>query len=108
MAIADINASPNARSMTLVVEDGACAEKTARTAAKKLIAQDIRFLVGGACSEEVRGIALAMRGSETILLSPSATGDLVSNDNVFRLVPSLKQTKAAERARRQLLKGSSS
>ncbi len=105
MAIADINTAPEpsaperapaVTSLKLVVEDGACDEKTAHDAAKKIIAQNIYFLIGGACSEEVRGIAAAMRGSEAILLSPSATRDSVRNDAIFRLVPSAKQTDAVE------------
>ncbi len=97
MAVADINADPDAPSFSFVTADGACDEKTARDAAKKLIAQNIHFLIGGACSEEVRGIATAIRGTETVLLSPSASEDDVRSDNIFRLVPSAKQTDAAEK-----------
>jgi ABC-type branched-subunit amino acid transport system substrate-binding protein len=95
MAVADINADPDAPALSLTTEDGGCDEKTAREAAKKLLTQNIHFLIGGACSEEVRGITTVIRGSAAILLSPSASEDGLRSDNIFRLVPSARQTAAA-------------
>ncbi len=93
IAVDEINAKGgiNGQMLELVAEDSKCNPKDGATAAQKLVNVDqVKVIIGGACSGETLGAAPITEAAKVILFSPSATSPDVTNagDYVFRVAPS--------------------
>lgn len=93
IAVEEINKSGgvNGKTLELVNEDGKCDAQAAGTAAQKLVSIDqVKVIVGGACSGETLAAAALTEPAKVILISPSASSPKVTTagDFVFRTYPS--------------------
>lgn len=97
LALHDINRDGGigGRPLEIVWEDGKCNAQAATAAAKRILANAIRIILGGVCSSETLAMAPITQGARAMLLSPSATSPDISTagDLVFRMIPS--QTRVA-------------
>lgn len=93
LAVEEINAKGGigGKRIELIAEDGKCDPQAAGTAAQKLVSIDqVKVVIGGACSGETLAAAKVTEPAKVILLSPSASSPEVSTagDFVFRVYPS--------------------
>jgi branched-chain amino acid transport system substrate-binding protein len=93
ITIEEINAQGgiNGKTLEVIYEDGKCNPKDASTAAQKLVNVDnVKLILGGACSGESLGAAPITEANKVIIISPSATSPDLSDagDFVFRTTPS--------------------
>lgn len=75
----------------LIVEDGKCDGEAGAAAATKLIEVDqVKYIVGGACSGETLGFVPIAERNSVLSISPSATSPDITTagDFVFRTAPS--------------------
>lgn len=91
LAVERINAG-SGRKVKVIYEDGKCSGQDAATAAQKLINVDqVKAIIGGACSGETLGFAPIANEKKVIVVSPSATSpDITSKGGpyLYRLAPS--------------------
>lgn len=93
LAVEEINQSGgiNGRPLEVIYEDGKCSGKDAATAAQKLISIDqVRIILGGACSGETLAIAPITEAEKVILFSAFSSNPEITKagDYVFRNAPS--------------------
>ncbi|MSR85426.1 ABC transporter substrate-binding protein [Candidatus Uhrbacteria bacterium] len=94
LAVDEINAAGGigGKKLTMIYGDSKCDGKEASTVAQKLISVDqVKFIVGGACSGEVLGAATLFNENKVVALSPSASSPDITTkggDYVFRTYPS--------------------
>jgi len=92
LAIEEVNAAGgiNGKSIELITEDGKCSKQEGAKAAKTLIKNRVKFIIGGACSTETLGAAPVTEAESVILFSPSATHPDITKAGsfVFRTAPS--------------------
>lgn len=93
LAVHEINSAGGVqgKNLELVVEDGKCDPQAGGTAAQKLVNIDqVKIIIGGACSGETLAVAEITEPAKVILISPSAPSPKVTEagDFVFRTYPS--------------------
>ncbi|MCL5010974.1 MAG: ABC transporter substrate-binding protein [Patescibacteria group bacterium] len=93
MAVEKINAAGgiNGRLISVIYEDGKCDGKEAVTAIQKLISVDnVKVVLGGACSAETLGAAPIAEQNKVILFSAFSSSPDITNagDFIFRNSPS--------------------
>ncbi len=93
VAVEEINQAGgiNGHEIQLVTEDGKCDPQAGGLAAQKLINIDqVKVIIGGACSGETLAAAKITEPAKVILISPSASSPKVTEagDFVFRTYPS--------------------
>jgi len=91
IAIEEINnvGGIDGRPLQVIFEDGKCNGKEAATAAQKLISIDnVKIILGGACSSETLGVAPITEENKVILFSAFSTSPDITyaGDYVFRTV----------------------
>lgn len=93
LAVEEINSKEGigGKKIELITEDGKCDPQAAGTAAQKLVNIDqVKVIIGGACSGETLAASKVTDPAKVILLSPSASSPDVTTagDFVFRTYPS--------------------
>lgn len=93
LAVEQINSSGgvSGRNVELLYQDGKCDGTAATSSAQKLTSVDnVKFILGGACSGETLAAAEITQQARVLLISPSATSPDITNagDLVFRTYPS--------------------
>ncbi|MBI5064655.1 ABC transporter substrate-binding protein [Candidatus Woesearchaeota archaeon] len=81
----------NGKKLEIIYEDSKCNPKDGATAAQKLInVDDVKVILGGACSGETLGASPIAEQNKVIILSPSASSPDITNagDFIFRTNPS--------------------
>ncbi len=91
LAVADLNAKGGVlgEQIRLISVDDACDPEQAVAAARKLISDGVRFVVGHACSGSAIPTAPLYEAAGVIMISPSATNPKLTEEgraNVFRVV----------------------
>jgi branched-chain amino acid transport system substrate-binding protein len=91
LAVADLNAKGGVlgEQIRLISVDDACNAEQAVAAARKLISDGVRFVVGHVCSGSAIPTAPLYEAASVIVISPSATNPRLTEEgraNVFRVV----------------------
>ena len=91
LAVADLNAKGGVlgEQMRVISVDDACDAEQAVAAARKLISEGVRFVVGHMCSGAAIPTAPLYEAAGVIVISPSATNPRLTEEgraNVFRVV----------------------
>ncbi len=108
IALEEINANGgvNGKPLEVIFEDAKCDAKAATTAAQKLVDVDnVKVILGGACSSEMIAAIPITEPKKIIILSPSASNPTITTlgDFAFRTYPSdaFSASVAAEYAYKQ-------
>ncbi len=93
IALEEINAAGgvNGKQLEVIFEDAKCDSKAATTATQKLVDVDnVKVIIGGACSSETIAAAAITEPKKIILLSPTASNPTITTlgDFLFRTYPS--------------------
>lgn len=92
IALDEINSKGvNGKKLEAIYEDSKCNPKDGNAAAQKLINVDeVKVIIGGACSGETLGAAPIAESNKVILISPTASSPDVTKagDFIFRTYPS--------------------
>jgi len=81
------NGGINGRMISIIYEDGECNNKSAVSAAQKLVNVDkVKIIIGGLCSGETLSIAPITEAAKIILFSPGSSAPSITSagDYVFR------------------------
>jgi branched-chain amino acid transport system substrate-binding protein len=93
LAVDQINANGgiNGKPVELIIEDGKCNGKDALNAAQKLVNVDnVKFIIGGACSSETMGFTSFAEQNKVLVFSYGSSNPAISQagDYIFRNAPS--------------------
>lgn len=92
LAIEEINKEGGlkGKKLVLVAEDSRCEPKEGVSAFQKLLAQNIKIVIGGVCISVTLAAAPIAEKNKILLISPASTNPKIfeSGDFIFRVIPS--------------------